>query len=127
VISEEIARNIFTRSSQYPYIKRFIATGMNINQFSGLCIMAVIAVLVLTATKIPSIPAVFAQNMTGSGNMTGGNMTAGGANMTDMNQTGSISQVVPDSEQEQESGNVDITSGEGGQVGSGNDQGGNTG
>jgi hypothetical protein len=88
--------------------------------------MAVIAVSVLTVTSIPVTPAAIAQNMTGAGNM-----TAGGTNMTDMNQTGSISQVSPEQEQESEGGDVDITGGitggEGGQVGSGNDQGGNTG
>jgi hypothetical protein len=102
---------------------------MNIYQFSGLYIMAVAAVFVTTITTISVTPAAIAQNMTGAGNMTGGNMTAGGANMTDMNQTGSISQVVPQNEQEQEQevGDIDITGGEGGQVGSGDDQGGNTG
>jgi hypothetical protein len=100
---------------------------MNIYQFSGLYIMAVAAVFVPTITAISVTPAAIAQNMTGAGNMTEVNMTAGGANMTDMNQTGSISQVVPQDEQEQEGGEVDITGGEGGQVGSRNDQGGNTG
>jgi hypothetical protein len=96
---------------------------MNINYFSGLYIMAVAAVFVMTITAISVTPAAIAQNMTGAGNM-----TAGGANMTDMNQTGSISQIVPQDQQEQETGDIDITGGEGGQqVGSGNDQGGNTG
>ena len=95
---------------------------MNINQTSEIYITAAIAVFVLTVTAIPFIPAAIAQNMTGAGNM-----TTQGTNMTDTNQTGSISQVVPQDEQEQEGGDVDITGGEGGQVGSGNDQGGNTG
>jgi hypothetical protein len=53
-----------------------VVVGMNINQFSGLCIMAVMAVFVLTVTAISVTPAAIAQNMTG-GNMTGGNMTGG--------------------------------------------------
>jgi hypothetical protein len=56
---------------------------MNINQFSGVCIMAVMAVFVLTVTATSVIPAANAQNMTG-GNTTGGNTTGG-------NTTGRIS------------------------------------
>ena len=94
-----------------------LAKDMKINYFSGLYIMAVAAVFVTTITATSVMPAAVAQNM-----------TAGGANMTDMNQTGSISQVVPQDEQEQETGDIDITGGEGGQQGgSGSDQGGDTG
>jgi hypothetical protein len=76
---------------------------MSINQFSGLYIMAVIAVFVLTATAIHVTPAALAQNMTGAGNM-----TTEWTNMTDTNQTGSISQVAPETEQEGE-GEVDTS------------------
>ena len=72
--------------------------------------MAVMAVLVLTVTAISVTPAAVAQNMTGTGNM-----TTEGTNMTDMNATGSISQVAPQDEQESEGGDVVI---EGGDTGS---------
>lgn len=51
--------------------------------------MAVIAVFVLTVIAIPFTPAALAQNMTGAGNVT--TDVTDGTNMTDMNQTGSIS------------------------------------
>lgn len=60
---------------------------MTINQFSGLCITAVMTVLVLTVTGVSIAPATLAQNMTGGG----GNMTTEGTNMTGTNTTGSIS------------------------------------
>ena len=59
--------------------------------------MTVMSVLVLTVTGISVTPAAIAQNMTGTGNMTGG-----GTNMTDMYATGSISRVSPNEEQESE-------------------------
>jgi hypothetical protein len=46
---------------------------MNIDQFSGLCIMVAIAVFVVTVTAIYVTPAAFAQNT--DGNKTGENMT----------------------------------------------------
>jgi hypothetical protein len=46
---------------------------MNITQFSGLCKMAAMSILVLTVTVNYVIPAAFAQNT--DGNKTGGNMT----------------------------------------------------
>jgi hypothetical protein len=89
---------------------------MSINQFSGLYIVTVMAVFALTVTATISVtPAAIAQNMTGAGNMTGE-----GTNMTDMNATGSISQVAPESEQEGE-GETDTSfniGGDGGNTGS---------
>jgi hypothetical protein len=66
---------------------------MNINQFSGLFIKTAIAVFVLTVIAIPFTPAALAQNMTGAGNVT--TDVTDGTNMTDTNQTGSISQLAP--------------------------------
>ena len=125
--SERIMSNRGNYSRDLPnilIIAPSLVKDMNINQFSGLYIMAVAAVFVTTIAATSVTPAAIAQNMNGAGNM-----TAGGANMTDMNQTGSISQIVPqnEQEQEQETGDIDITGGEGGQIGSGNDQEGNTG
>ena len=64
------------------------------------------------------------------GNMTGaGNMTTEGTNLTDTNQTGSISQVTGGFEQETEGEGSDLnlnTGGEGGQLGFGNDEKGNS-
>jgi hypothetical protein len=64
------------------------------------------------------------------GNMTGArNMTAEGTNMTDTNQTGSISQVTGEFEQETEGEGSDLnleTGGEGGQLGFSNDEKGNS-
>jgi uncharacterized membrane protein len=51
-----------------------LVVSMNINELSGLCIMAVMGVFVLTVTVIYVTPAAIAQNMTG-GNTTGGNTT----------------------------------------------------
>jgi hypothetical protein len=66
---------------------------MNISQASGLNIMAVIAVFVLTVIATPFTPAALAQNMTGGVNVT--TDVTDGTNMTDTNQTGSISQLAP--------------------------------
>ena len=51
-----------------------LVVNMNIDQFSGHCIMVVMAVFVLTVTAIYVIPAAFAQNT--DGNVTGRNITA---------------------------------------------------
>jgi len=63
-----------TQTAQYSYTTPSLIVSMNINQFSGLSIMVVMAVFVLTVTATSVIPAAIAQNMTG-GNTTGGNTT----------------------------------------------------